>query len=518
MKTQHRSYYQALLATLLSLSLGACGGADPSTARSPQSLVFSDPSATPALYLTRDDGSASALALTTPGDHTTINTFKRSPDQRYVAYTADDGIDPNLRLYVAKSDGSGVRLLSGGLSNSAASVSEFHWSPDSTGLVFLADGQSTGHIELYRVSADGASGPALTSGGFLSPYDIVGPKWSPNGRYIAYLLSDNGHVIGLNVHDTQLGRRTWSRVSRPSNNDNVPSYSDIASYEWSPDSTHLAYRADIKSDGQTEIFTAQADGSAHQLANGDSANTVKIMSYQWSADSRYLAETVYRLSDNAYVGLNLWDTQGASSVRVASANILGKVAWSKRGARLAFVDNHENSETAPHLYVYDAPSSTLKTVAHGGPSTYGIVTFLWSHNDAALAYAADSGLFLAQGDFSTASTALHPFTNTQSPFSLQWSPGDERIAFWVSDANTLSSDLYSVSASADATAVRLTPSALDARVTRVNGPQWSNDGTRLLYGVVREGPSPNGSIISITPDGSAESALSETYQTGYFDY
>ncbi len=520
MHAQYSSIWRTSAMALFSVILGACGGGGGGDGgRAPQSLVFVDSGGTPALYLTRDDGSASAYALSNAGDHGRIGVFKRSPDARWVAYTADDGMSTASRLYLANSDGSGVTLLSGEFNNADAEVLEFHWSPEGTRLIFLADGETANKYELYSVTADGAAAPTLISGS-ISPslYDIRSPGFSPDGRYVSYLVTDNNRAIGLNIHDTQVGGRDSTRVSQPALDSQFPAYADIARYAWSPDGSRLAYRADTKSDAQYEIFTVNPDGTAHALGNGNSGGAVYIGDFGWSADGRYIGEAVRRLSDNSYVGLNVWDVEAQSGVRVADASDYIGFAWSHGGARLAFGDNHEDTSGPMRLYVYAPETAALTGVAHGGDAGESVERFAFSPNDASLAYVTGGGLYAVQGDFTSASIPLYTLSATQSIFLMVWSPGSDRLAFASNDSTTLGSDLYSVAVRTDAAAVRLTEQSLDARVSRLFGPYWSNDGERLVFSVSRRTTVPSAYIQGLAPDAGARVQLSETYLAFSFEY
>ena len=106
-----------------------------------------------------------------------------SRDGRMLAFSASIPSSRQSQVYVARADGSGVRLLT------PLAPSYFHgWSPDGKWLAFV--GRRDDKYELYRVAAGGGPGAAeqrLTSSG---GYDD-GPEYSPDGRWI-YFNSNRG--------------------------------------------------------------------------------------------------------------------------------------------------------------------------------------------------------------------------------------------------------------------------------------------------------------------------------------
>jgi len=113
-----------------------------------------------------------------PGGYHCNNDHDLSRDGRLLAFSASSPTSSPSQVYMAKSDGSGVQLMT------PAAPSYFHgWSPDSKWLAFV--GQRGGKFELYRVPSAGGAEQRLTSKG---AYDD-GPEYSPDGKWI-YFNSD----------------------------------------------------------------------------------------------------------------------------------------------------------------------------------------------------------------------------------------------------------------------------------------------------------------------------------------
>jgi Tol biopolymer transport system component len=96
----------------------------------------------------------------------------------------------SVRLYVMRSDGSGMRLLGGD------NISQPAWSPDGTQIAFaqqngslwVIDSDGTGSREIYQ-----ASGPHA---------ELFSPSWSPDGTRIAFVAGSTATELQVYVSDS----------------------------------------------------------------------------------------------------------------------------------------------------------------------------------------------------------------------------------------------------------------------------------------------------------------------------
>jgi TolB protein len=112
------------------------------------------------------------------GSYRCNNDHDLSRDGKLLGFSASSPQSRQSQVYVARADGSDVKLLT------PAAPSYFHgWSPDGKWLAFV--GQRAGKFELFRVGVGGGAEERLTSAG---AYDD-GPEYSPDGKWI-YFNSD----------------------------------------------------------------------------------------------------------------------------------------------------------------------------------------------------------------------------------------------------------------------------------------------------------------------------------------
>ncbi|GAB4366737.1 MAG: SMP-30/gluconolactonase/LRE family protein [Bryobacter sp.] len=133
------------------------------------------------------------LPLSIPEAYRCNNDHDYSRDGRWVAFSASTQERPASHVYVAKADGTDVRLVS------RQGPSYFHgWSPDGRWLAYV--GQRARKFELYRAAfagsvANGEEQRLTSAGGFDD-----GPDYSPDGKWI-YFNSDRSGAPNAGAWD-----------------------------------------------------------------------------------------------------------------------------------------------------------------------------------------------------------------------------------------------------------------------------------------------------------------------------
>jgi len=223
-----------------------------------------------------------------PGGYLCNNDHDLSRDGNWLAFSASSPSSHWSQVYLAKSDGSGARLMT------PAAPSYFHgWSPDGKWLAFV--GQREGKFHLFRVSAAGGAEERLTSQG---SYDD-GPEYSPDGKWIYFNSNRSGSW------------RVWRMPSDGAGPGDTQA-EQVTSDDWedwfphfSPNGKHLLVFAFPKG---TTTHNDRMDGVALRLmpARGKKLKPAKpeillrfyggqgtINVNSWSPDSRQFAFVVY---------------------------------------------------------------------------------------------------------------------------------------------------------------------------------------------------------------------------------
>ena len=223
-----------------------------------------------------------------PGGYMCNNDHDLSRDGNWLAFSASSPSSPPSQVYLARADGSGVRLMT------PAAPSYFHgWSPDGKWLAFV--GQRGGGFHLYRVSADGGAEQQLTSQG---TYDD-GTEYTPDGKWIYFNSNRSGswHVWRMPADGAGAGDAKAEQVTSDEWEDWFP--------HFSPDGKQMLVFSFPKG---TTTHNDRMDGVVLRLmpAPGEKLQPAKpeillrffggkgtINVNSWSPDSRQFAFVVY---------------------------------------------------------------------------------------------------------------------------------------------------------------------------------------------------------------------------------
>ncbi|MHC4490761.1 MAG: TolB family protein [Planctomycetota bacterium] len=146
-------------------------------------------------------------------------------------------------------------------------------------------------------------------------------------------------------------------------------------FAWSPDGTRLVYVAD------DALYSVRADGSdRRRVAFG----VERVSLLLWSPDSTRFAFTTAEFPGSTV--LHTARADGSEVVSIESALVLGDVAWSPDGSRIAYQTSSTLSFEAFELRCALANGTGRTTVSRGGNVAFGIE---WSPDGSRLLYRAD---------------------------------------------------------------------------------------------------------------------------------
>ncbi len=224
------------------------------------------------LYIARSDGGG--LRRLSPEPLQDLGTYELSPDGRHVALISTINGFPSLSI--ANSDGSGISQIVTGMSMWGAT-----FRPTGSDILFVgASGVDGSYGGLYLVDLDGTNLRSLTEPNYDQNLS-VDPRWSPDGTQIAYgRWLQNWRQHRVNV------------MSADGTGDRVVGHAESAWVEerpvWSPDGTKLlierAYggRGDwsrvfpvvVSVDGNTEETHIRHDGGGVDAAWSPDGTTI----------------------------------------------------------------------------------------------------------------------------------------------------------------------------------------------------------------------------------------------------
>ena len=253
-----------------------------------------------------------------------------------LVYSADANVDGMRELFMTSKDSATVSKLIGPRSSSG-DVEGFAVSPDKTRVAVWGDLETQGEEELFVISLVDGSAPVKVSGPLVAGGEVRSDfQWSPDSSRLAYrAIQDTDGVIEL--YSVLADGTGNAKVSGPL----VAGGDVLFNFQWSPDSSRLAYRADQTTNNVFELYSSLAAGGDNVTVSGTLVAGGNVQSdFQWSPDSSrlaYRADQTTNKVDELYSSL----ADGAGKVKVSgplvSANSdVVDFQWSPDSSRLAY--------------------------------------------------------------------------------------------------------------------------------------------------------------------------------------
>jgi Tol biopolymer transport system component len=195
-----------------------------------------------ARQLTRGEGD---IRVEVPGTGTSGGRLDWSPDGSMIAYNRDTSDGPEI-FTVRVSDGVSTRVTN----EPQVAVDPGGWAPDGGSIVFTTLDPTISHYS--ALSLDLTTGQTR-----LIVPDGSTPKLSPDGAWIAFNSWLKPHIRLILANSDGSGRRVIARFD-----------GDDGLQEWSPDSTKIAFVADIDENGFGTHVYDLATGETRFVTDG----------------------------------------------------------------------------------------------------------------------------------------------------------------------------------------------------------------------------------------------------------
>ena len=350
-------------------------------------------------------------------------------------------------------------------------ISGARWSPDGARIAFVADRVSSVY-QLFTVEVGHEDAPVQLPGLERPDFDVLDYAWSPDGSMVAYRVT---YVPGPDEEDRHglwLAPAAGGAVAEVSDLPPPGEVSELSFWEvgygWSPDGSHLFYRADQDIDNRTDLYVTEVVAGvplpAVRVSGALDLSGREVVEAQWSPDASRLVFVTDPGYDRAR-RLYLVDlTGGEPGPAVVASEAIGAQqfpVWSPDSRWVAF--NGLLDEGPMELFALHAsgggpvpvnpPLPIGRQVASGSPSCMPVA---WSRDSAQLGYLTTnrSGLRgeLWTTDFSSGTpAAAHRLngalvTNGSVACPFRWS-STEPTALYAADQETRTQiELFTVDA------------------------------------------------------------------------
>jgi hypothetical protein len=443
----------------------------------------------------------------------------------FIADKDQAGVD---ELYASLDDGASVVKLSGTLV-AGQNVVDFKISPDGSRVAYRADQDAPGVIELYVNSITGGT-PVKVSG--LNPVLVPGSNveveplvtfdafnWSPDSLLIAYIadqVTDEVFELFISAPDGSLNFRVSGTLTI------IGDGGDVFDFEWAPDSSRIAFRADKDTNGIIELYTNRplvtstpikvsgifpAQGDVIALAGVDKD------AFEWAPDSTRLAYMADQTNDNLFELFTALPSVAGAPIKV-SADLSGtskdvlEFKWAPNGSRIAYLADQDDNDVF-ELYTATPGGTDNDKVSVTPTDPDGDVwDFAWAPDSSRIAYRAEQDtnlvfeLYTSPPDSNIGNAKLNPdtFVFGQNVTSFAWAPDSSLIAYLADQDTDNVVELYTSPPDSNIGNAKLNPDTF-VFGQNVTSFAWTPDSSLIAY-LADQDTDNVFELYSSTPDGS----------------
>ncbi len=210
-------------------------------------------------------------------DTSDVINFKWSPNSAQLAYLIRL-VTPEFELLTTPPAILASISISNDLKNS--NVSNYGWSADSLWLAFIADENTAFLYELYASDPVDVSTKRKVSGNLVGGGEVTAFKWAPTELLIAYAADQvPNDKIELFTTNPPPGVNVIRVSGEPSTGMAVED-----DFQWSVDSSLIAYRADQDTQNKIELYTTDPAGLENNKVSGTLPSGGGVDEFKWDDD------------------------------------------------------------------------------------------------------------------------------------------------------------------------------------------------------------------------------------------
>ena len=206
-----------------------------------------------------------------------VLNFKWSPDSDWLAYLVRSAL-PDYQLLTTRNASLASISISSNIENDADG--NYGWSWDSSLIAFIADENTVDEFELFTSDPANVSTKARVSGDLVIGGDVIAFKWAPTELLIAYTADQvsNGK-FELYTTNPPPGIAVTPVSGSPFAGDAVKD-----DFQWAPDSSLIAYRADQDTFNQIELYATDPEGLENDKVSGTLPGGGDVDEFKWNDD------------------------------------------------------------------------------------------------------------------------------------------------------------------------------------------------------------------------------------------
>jgi Tol biopolymer transport system component len=407
-------------------------------------------------------------------------------------YLADTIIDGMQELFRTDKDSATASKLIGPRSASG-NVDNFALSPDHSHVAVYGDLETAGVKELFVLSLVDGSAPIKVSGPLVSGGHVTDDyRWSPDGSHLAY-RADQDAINEFELYTVAVDGTGNLKVS-----DTMAIGGDVSAngFEWSADGSFLAYLADQSTDGVVELYTVTNDGLDKIKVSGALAAGGNVDSFQWSPDNLTLAFRADKDTDEMFelytVAANGFLLIRVSGSLIAGGDVGANFNWSPNGNYLAYTADGDADNVFDLFTTHYNGGARVKV---SGPMVAGgiVWTYSWSPDSNHLAYRADQQvdnvyeLYSVQPDGTGNVKVSGALVNGGDVAHFQWSPDGTHLAYSADQDIDGMIELYTVQPDGTGNVKVSDASVAGGNVDNIHW-SWSPDSSLLAYRADQDTP------------------------------